>query len=87
VFSEFEKTREEALVSYVIRLQRLRKTKRALVRISMLVFWDVTPCGLVSRYQRFRKQKHAVFIFTSALKMERVYRHLYCRENLKSHIQ
>jgi hypothetical protein len=23
------------------------------VKLSMLVFWDVTPCGLVGRHQRF----------------------------------
>jgi hypothetical protein len=25
------------------------------VKMSMLVFWVVTPCGLVGRFQRFRK--------------------------------
>jgi hypothetical protein len=25
--------------------------------MSLLVFWVVTPCGLVGRYQRFRKEE------------------------------
>jgi hypothetical protein len=40
------------------------------VKISMLVFWVVMPCGLVGRYQRFGGKYCFILQVTPAMKMK-----------------
>jgi hypothetical protein len=46
--NELKRTQKETVVPYV------RFEVPRAVRMSMFVFWVVTPCGLGGRYQRFR---------------------------------
>jgi hypothetical protein len=69
----------------------LRKENR--LRVLMLIFWAVTPCGLVDRYQRFRAEVEAVCFsetLVSTYKSTRrhnsdEHRHLHGRENIRPH--
>jgi hypothetical protein len=42
--------------------ERVRSDVLTAAKMSMLVFWVVTPCGLVGRYQSFGE---TVYIFSS----------------------
>jgi hypothetical protein len=45
------------------------------VKMPMLVFWVVTACGLVGRYQRFGEKTASIFkaFRTLVLKMDAIY--------------
>jgi hypothetical protein len=72
-------------------------SQKYLENISMFLFWVVTPCGLVGRYQRFGETgfspEHGdsmllrnVGISHESTRRHRQHRNLRCCENLKSHI-
>jgi hypothetical protein len=46
------KTTDKIIVSYILRYLTLRGENK--FRVTMAVFWVVTPCSLVEVYRRFR---------------------------------
>jgi hypothetical protein len=53
---------------------------------SKLVFWDVTPCRLGGKYQRFG-ETYCLHLQPWCFQLKGPHRYLHCREYLRSHVK
>jgi hypothetical protein len=73
------RTRLKCSNSYVgCKSNDLRFEVLTAVKMSMLVFWVVTLCGLVGRYQRFGEQTASIFRAEASEMMVSIGKSIHC---------